>query len=36
MNQGEVDHIVPHSKGGSNSNAQVLSKRENIKKSDTQ
>jgi len=34
-NQAEVDHVDPKSKGGSNSNAnmQVLSKEENIKKS---
>ena len=36
MNQAEVDHIDPKSKGGTNShkNAQVLSKEENIDKSD--
>ena len=35
MNQAEVDHINPRSAGGSNhtSNAQVLSKEENLKKS---
>ena len=35
MNQAEVDHINPRSVGGSNntSNAQVLSKEENLKKS---
>jgi len=35
MNQAEVDHIVPKSKGGTNdsSNAQVLSKKENLIKS---
>lgn len=35
MNQAEVDHIDPRSKGGSNSNKnlQVISKEENIKKS---
>jgi hypothetical protein len=34
MNQAEVDHIKPKSKGGSNSssNAQVLSKEENLRK----
>lgn len=36
MKQAEVDHVNPRSKGSSNSNsnAQVLSKKENIKKSD--
>ncbi|MBQ3772388.1 MAG: HNH endonuclease [Bacteroidaceae bacterium] len=36
MNQAEIDHIHPRSKGGSNdsSNAQVLSKEENLRKSD--
>jgi len=36
MNQAEIDHIEPKSKGGSNasSNAQVLSKKENISKGD--
>ncbi|MEN9548298.1 MAG: endonuclease [Bacteroidota bacterium] len=35
MNQAEIDHKTPKSKGGSNSssNAQVLSKDENLKKS---
>lgn len=35
MNQAEVDHIIAKSKGGTNdsSNAQVLSKEENLKKS---
>jgi RHS repeat-associated protein len=35
MNQAEVDHVQPKSKGGSNSNsnAQVLTKEENLKKS---
>lgn len=34
MNQAEIDHIEPRSKGGNNasSNAQVLSKKENIAK----
>ena len=34
MNQAEIDHIQPRSKGGTNSssNAQVLSKEENLKK----
>jgi hypothetical protein len=34
MKQAEVDHIVPKSRGGSNSfsNAQILSKEENLKK----
>ena len=35
MNQAEIDHIDPRSKGGGNnasSNAQVLSKKENIAK----
>jgi 5-methylcytosine-specific restriction endonuclease McrA len=37
MNQAEVHHIQPKSKGGANSykNAQVLSKEENLKKSNT-
>ena len=36
MNQAEIDHINPKSKGGtnSNSNAQVISKKENLIKSD--
>ena len=36
MNQAEIDHIHPISKGGSNdsSNAQVLSKEENLRKID--
>lgn len=35
MNQAEVDHVDAKSKGGSNSftNAQILSKEENLKKS---
>ena len=35
MNQAEVDHIVPKSKGGTNANGnlQILSKEENLKKS---
>ena len=35
MNQAEVDHIVPKSKGGTNTTEtlQVLSKEENLKKS---
>lgn len=35
MNQAEIDHIQPKSKGGSNSNsnARVISKRENLQKS---
>ncbi|MBQ6286593.1 MAG: HNH endonuclease [Bacteroidales bacterium] len=34
MNQAEIDHIDPKSRGGNNksSNAQVLSKEENLKK----
>jgi 5-methylcytosine-specific restriction endonuclease McrA len=34
MNQAEIDHVKAKSKGGtnSNSNAQVLSKEENLKK----
>ena len=34
MNQAEIDHIKPKSRGSSNSsaNAQVLSKKENLKK----
>jgi hypothetical protein len=36
MDQAEVDHVDPRSKGGSNSNAnqRVISKRENLAKSD--
>lgn len=36
MNQAEVDHVTPRSKGGKNTsdNVQILSKEENIKKSD--
>ncbi len=36
MDQAEVDHIIPKSKSGTNSssNAQILSKRQNIYKSD--
>jgi RHS repeat-associated protein len=36
MNQAEVDHIIPRSKGGKNTNdnMQIISKEENIKKSD--
>lgn len=36
MNQAEIDHVNAKSKGGSNSykNAQVLSKKENLKKLD--
>jgi CRISPR/Cas system Type II protein with McrA/HNH and RuvC-like nuclease domain len=35
MNQAEIDHVQPKSKGGtnSNSNAQVLTKKENGEKS---
>lgn len=35
MNQSEVDHVKPKSKGGTNSssNAQILSKEENLRKS---
>ena len=35
MNQAEIDHIYPKSKGGTNSssNAQVVSKDENLRKS---
>ena len=35
LNQAEIDHVVPKSKGGTNenSNLQVLSKEENLKKS---
>lgn len=35
MNQAEIDHVQPKSKGGTNSyrNAQVLSKKENLEKS---
>ncbi|QIK53392.1 HNH endonuclease [Dysgonomonas sp. HDW5B] len=35
MNQAEVDHVKPKSKGGTNasSNAQILSKEENLRKS---
>lgn len=34
MNQAEVDHIKPKSKGGSNknSNLRIISKEENLKK----
>lgn len=34
MNQAEIDHTTPKSKGGTNSyfNAQVLSKEENLRK----
>lgn len=34
MNQAEVDHIIPRSKGGTNenSNLRVISKEENLKK----
>ncbi len=36
MNQAEIDHVTPKAQGGSNSfkNAQVLSKKENLDKSD--
>lgn len=35
MNQAEVDHIMPKSKGGANTNdnLQILSKEENLRKS---
>jgi 5-methylcytosine-specific restriction endonuclease McrA len=36
INEAHIDHIMPRSKGGANSfdNAQVLSRTENLKKSD--